>query len=103
MKASKLCKIRGITLNYHASNLLNFEVISVMILEQCEPIVNVHTEHNFKRNTRACGTVAIVSEPENKKYRISFKRRRMHEHSSVLFGYNRGGSGERAVLQPDPP
>jgi len=71
----------------HASNLLNFEVIRAMILEQCETIVNVHTEHNFKRKARACGTVAIVTEPENKRYRISFKRRRMLEHSSVLFGY----------------
>ena len=67
--------------------MVNFEVIRAMILEQSEPIVNVHTEHNFKRKRRAGGTVDIVTEPENKRYRISFKRRRMHYHSSVPLDY----------------
>ena len=40
-----VCKIRGITPNYHDAKLVNFEVIREMILEQGEPIVNVHTEH----------------------------------------------------------
>ena len=82
-----VCKVRCITLNYHASKLVNFEVIRAMMLEQGEPIVNVHTEHKIKRKRRAGGTVAIVAEPENKRYRISFKKRRMHDHSSVPFGY----------------
>jgi len=80
-----------------------FEVIRAIILEHSEPIVNVHTEHKIKRKRRAGGTVAIVSDPENKSYRISFfKRRRMHDHSLSLSGVYRGGTGERAVLQPDP-
>jgi len=36
-----VCKVRGTTLNYHASKMLNFEVIRVIIVEQGEPIVNV--------------------------------------------------------------
>ena len=44
MKARKPYVVRGITLNYHASQLVNFDVIRTMILEQGEPIVNVHTE-----------------------------------------------------------
>jgi len=40
-----VCKFRGIILNYHASNLVNFEVIRAMILEKCVPLVNVYTEH----------------------------------------------------------
>ena len=81
-------KVRGITPNYHASKLVNFEVLRAMILEQGEPIVNVHTEHKIKRKRLAGGTVDIVTEPENKRYRIFFfKRWRMHDHSSVPFGY----------------
>jgi len=58
-----------------------------MILEQGESVVNVHTEDYIKRKRRADGTVAMT-ENEDKRYRISFfKRRRMHDHSSVPFGY----------------
>jgi hypothetical protein len=70
---------------------VNFEVIRDMILEKGESIVNVHTEHKIKRKRRAGGTVDVVTEPENKRYRISFfKRLRMHEHSSVPLGYMEG-------------
>jgi len=52
------------------------------------PLVNVHTEHKIKRKRRDGGVVDLVTEPENKRYRISFfKRRRMYEHSSVPLGY----------------
>ena len=68
--------------------MVNFDVIKAMILEHCEPIVNVHTEHKIKRKRRAGGTVAIVTEPENKRYKISFfERHRMHKHWLVLFGF----------------
>ena len=45
----KLCKFRGITLNYNASQLLNFGVISYMILEDEPRVVKIHTEHKIKR------------------------------------------------------
>jgi hypothetical protein len=83
-----VCKFRGITLNYHASKLVNFEVIKAIILGEGEPVVNVHTEHKVKRKRRAGGVVDLVIEPEKKRYRISFfKRRRMPDHSSVPLGY----------------
>jgi hypothetical protein len=87
MKARKLCRFRGITLNYHASRLVKFEVIRAMILEQCEPVANVHTESKIKRKRNAGGTAAIVTQPEDKRYRIFFKGHRKHDHSSVPFGY----------------
>jgi len=89
-----VCKVRGITLNYHASKLVNFEVMKAMILGQGESVVNVHTEHKIKRKRRAGVVVDLVTEPENMRYRISFfKRRRMPEHSSVPPGYiYRGGT-----------
>jgi len=48
-----VCKVRGITLNYNASQLVNFDVISDMILNR-EPdhIVNVHTENKIKRKRK---------------------------------------------------
>ena len=66
---------------------MNFEVIKAMILGQGESVVNLHPEHKIKRNRRAGGVVDLETEPENKRYRISFKRRRMHDHSSVPLGY----------------
>ena len=35
-----VCKVRGITLNYHTSELEKFEVMRAMILEQGNPFVN---------------------------------------------------------------
>jgi len=45
----------GVSLNYHASKLVNFEVIRAIILEEGEPIVNVHTERKLKRKRKAGG------------------------------------------------
>ena len=80
-------KGQGITLNFHASKLVNFEVIKAMILGQSESVVKVHTEYKIKRK-RTGGVNDLVTEPEKKRYRISFfKRRQMHDHSSVTLGY----------------
>ena len=57
-----ICKVRGITLYYHESPLVNFDIIRAMILEQCEPVVNVHTERKIERKRKAGGTVAIATE-----------------------------------------
>jgi len=84
-----VCKVRGITLNYNASKLVNFESIRDMILRTGDAVVNVHTQRKVKRKRMGRGgLVAIVSEPEDKIYRISFfKRRRLGDNTSVLFGY----------------
>ena len=50
-----VCKVRVITLNYHASKLVNFVVIRAMFLKQGEPIVTVYTEHKMKPKRRAGG------------------------------------------------
>ena len=41
-------KSGGNTLNYHASQFVNFHVIRGIILEHGEPVVNVHTERKIK-------------------------------------------------------
>ena len=84
-----VCKVSGIRLNYNASKLVNFESIRDMILRTGDAVVNVHTERKIKRKRMGGGgPVAIVTEPEDKIYRISFfKRRRLDDNTSVPFGY----------------
>jgi hypothetical protein len=67
-----VCKVRGITLNYNASKMVNFDVIRDMILRGDESEhVMVHSENKIKRK-RAGGIINIVTEPEDKMYRVSF-------------------------------
>ena len=68
---------------------MNFDVIRDMILNR-EPrrVVTVHNEIKIKRKRRVGGAVSIVTEPEDKIYRISFlKRRRLSDNNSVPLGY----------------
>ena len=87
-----VCKVRGITLNYSISQLVNFDVIRDMILKTGrtttgDDVVTVHTDKKIKRK-RMDGKVQILSEAEDKFYRVSFfKRRRLHDNNSVPFGY----------------
>ena len=83
-----VCKVRGITLNYNASRLVTFDVIRDMILRE-ERTVTVHNDHKMKRKWKSGGGIlSIVTEPEDKIYRISFfKRRRLNDETSLPFGY----------------
>jgi hypothetical protein len=67
---------------------VNFEVIRDMILKGGpDDIVTVRTAKKIKRKKRGAG-VAIVTEPENKTYRVCFhKRRGLNDNASVPFGY----------------
>ena len=88
-----ICEVRGITLNYSTSQLVNFDVIRDMILETGrtttgDDVVTVHTDKKIKREREKNGRVQILSEAEDKVYRVSFfKRRRLHDNNSVPFGY----------------
>jgi hypothetical protein len=83
-----VCKVRGITLNYNASKLVNFDVIRKMVLNGGpRDVVTVYTDKKIKRKRKG-GGVSIVTEAEDKIYRISFlKRRRLRDNNSVPFGY----------------
>jgi len=86
----KVCKVRSITLNFFASQLVNFEVIRNMILGTGgEPTtVTVHTERKVKLKREGRGTVSIVTEPEDKLCRISFfKQRRLGDNTLAPFSY----------------
>ena len=58
--------------------------------------MNVRTEKKIKRKSKGEGTVSIVTEPEEKRYRISFSKRwRLHENSPSRSVINRGGFPRR--------
>jgi hypothetical protein len=59
-----VCKVLGITLNYHASRLVNFDVIRRMILRGEPDIVTVRTEKKIKRKRK--GGVTLITEPGKK-------------------------------------
>ena len=86
-KTKTICKVRGITLNYITSQIVNFETIRDMILNGEEHIVVVHSDKKIKRK-RTFGGPSVVSEPEDKRYTITFfKRRRLHNNDSLPFGF----------------
>ena len=83
-----VCKVRGIMLNYSASRTVNFDVIKALVLRGDDTqTVTVHTERKIKRK-RPDGKISIVTEPEDKIYRVSFlKRRHLCDNTSDSFGY----------------
>jgi hypothetical protein len=88
--AKTICKVRGITLNYNASKVVNFDVIRKMVLKGGpRDVVIVHTDKKIKRKRKGGGGgVSIVTEPDDKMYRISFlKRRRLSDNNFVPFRY----------------
>jgi hypothetical protein len=82
-------KVRGITLNYNASQLVNFDTIKDLVLNRpTSSTVKVHTSKIIKRKRIEGACVSIVTEPENNIYRISFfNRRRRDDNTTVPFGY----------------
>jgi hypothetical protein len=68
-----VCKVRGITLNYSASHLVNFGIMKKMILERKTPpdTVTIHTEKKIKRKRDGNGgAIHIFTLPEDKMYRV---------------------------------
>jgi len=62
-------KVKGITLNYKNSKVVNFTALRNMIVEVSLP---VHV-HNLRKIKRKHGGV-VVSEPETKEYKVVFKK-----------------------------
>ena len=72
-----VCKVRGITLKYSISQLVKFDVIRDMILKTGrttpdDDLVTVHTDKKIKRKRGKDGRFQILSEVEDKIYRVSF-------------------------------
>jgi len=87
-ESKTVSKVRVITLNNSASQLVNFAKIKEMILskDDAETVI-VHTKNNIKRK-ESDGGGNVISQPEDKTYRVSFlKRRRLNDNTSLPFGY----------------
>jgi len=70
--------------------LVNFAKMKDMILIEGEETVIVRTKNKIKRK-KSKGGVNIISEPENKTYKVLFlKLRRLNDNTSLPFGYING-------------
>ena len=68
-----MCKMRGITINYKASQLVNFDTSKDLVLNGgSNSIVTVSTDKKIKRKRGDGACVSILIEPEYKIYRVSF-------------------------------
>jgi hypothetical protein len=75
--------VKGITLNYENSKVVNFTSLKDMILED-GPTVQVH---NTKKIKRKHGGI-VVLEPETKMYMVDFRKRwLMYNFDSLPYGY----------------
>ena len=69
-KRETICKFPGVTLNYSASQTVNFDFIKALVLRGDDTeTVTVHTERKIKRK-RADGKIHIIIEPEEKIYSL---------------------------------
>ena len=81
-----VCKVRGITLNYTTSQIVNFETIREIVLNWTQRDV-VHTAKNIKIKRDRDGPF-VVSQPEDKRHNITFfKCRRIDGNDLLPFGY----------------
>jgi hypothetical protein len=82
-KRTYKCKVKGITLNYDSSKVVNFNTLKTMIIENSDP-VHVHNTKKIKRKHECIR----VSEPESKEYKFVFKKRRHIDGFDPLpYGY----------------
>lgn len=82
-------KVRDVTLNYSASQLVNFESIKEIKLQGgCDIFVRTENKVKRKRAGKGEGVSAILTEPEDQTYGVSFlKHLRLSDNNSVPFGY----------------
>ena len=99
-----VCKVQGITLSYIASQTVNFDFIKALVLGGDDTkTVTVHTERKTKCK-RADAKIHIVTEPEDKNFRVSFlKRWRLCDNTSVHSAIFKRGvwRSERSVMCED--
>jgi hypothetical protein len=82
-KCTNKCKVKGISLKYENSKVVNFTSLRNLILEGLPP-VHIHNAKKIKR--KHCRLVE--SEPETKEYKVVFKKRRlMDKFDSLPYGY----------------
>ena len=82
-KRATKCNVKGITLNYENSKVVNFTTLRDMNLENAPP-VHVHNPRKIKRKHGG----VVVTEPETKQYKVVFKNRRLMDNFDFQpYGY----------------
>ena len=82
-KRTTKCNVKGINLNYENSKVLNFTTLSDMILKDTAP-VHVHNPKKIKKKHSG-----VLYEPETKRYKIAFKKRRLMDNfDSLPYGFD---------------
>ncbi|KAK4872979.1 hypothetical protein RN001_015008 [Aquatica leii] len=78
------CKVKGITLNFKNAQVVNFETLKSLVLDQAEDTY-VQTDRRICRNSM----YDVLSRPEKKVYRVNYtKRRRLEDSVDTLpYGY----------------
>ena len=79
------CKVRGITLNFRASEKVNFETMLDLVEKQDGSIITVHNPHKITRDSTER---VIVSQPQNKQYKVVYDKRVIQPDLDTLpYGY----------------
>ena len=79
------CKVRGITLNFRASEKVNFESIVDLVEKQDGSTITVHNPHKI---TRESTERVIVSQPQDKQYKVVYDKRVIQPDLDTLpYGY----------------
>ena len=79
----QVCKIRGFTLNHRNSLQLNFETMKQLVTTKSKDTVAIEDPHKIVRKNGH-----IYSEPQTKKYRMVYNKRRLMDDLTTLpFGW----------------
>ena len=80
-----VCKVKGITLNFRASQQVNFDVMKDMILYEGdgEPTVDVDIPHKIFRNKY----LDVITKPTSKKYRPVHDKRKTYDESYICYPF----------------
>ncbi|XP_018574534.1 uncharacterized protein LOC108913464 [Anoplophora glabripennis] len=81
-----VCKVKGISLNYTASQLINFDTIKDMVLDTSTTSPVCVASRNILRTKEH----EVITVQQTKLYKpLSVKRRFLDDHSSVPYGWKR--------------
>ena len=79
------CKLRGITLNFRASEKVNFDSIVDLVAKQDGSTITVHNPHKITRDSTER---VIVSQPQDKQYKVVYNKRVIQPDLDTLpYGY----------------
>ena len=80
-----VCKVKGITLNYRASQVVNFDSIKAIILDEgdADPMIEVDIPNKIFRNKY----FEIITKPSRKTYKAVFNKRKNTDNSLLKYPY----------------